>query len=99
MPCITSVSPHPDLDFHVDVTVHERDGRFMATADLGEDSWTWGVGDTAQEAVRAALQALGEPYASEMAARVITAEWRLLLGGGQELEGEDPLLGRAHTDH
>ncbi len=25
---------HPDLDFHVDVSVHERDGRFMATADL-----------------------------------------------------------------
>ena len=27
-----------------------------------------GVGDTPQEAVRAALEALGEPYASEMAA-------------------------------
>ena len=29
---------HPDLDFYVEVTVHERDGRFMATADLVKDS-------------------------------------------------------------
>ena len=58
---------HSDLDFWVDVTVHERDGRYMATADLGEDSRDIGVGDTPQEAVRAALKALGEPYASEMA--------------------------------
>ena len=39
----------------------------MATADLAEDSRDVGVGDTPQEAVRAALWALGEPYASEMA--------------------------------
>jgi len=61
---------HPDLDFWVDVTVHKRDGRYMATADLGEDSRDVGVGDTAQEAVRAALRCQGEPYASEMAAEV-----------------------------
>ena len=36
----------------------------MATAGLAEDSRDVGVGDTAQEAVRAALRALGEPYAS-----------------------------------
>ena len=30
---------YPDLDFSVEVTVHERDGRFMATADLGEETW------------------------------------------------------------
>jgi hypothetical protein len=29
---------HPDLDFYVDVTVHERDRCFMATADMAEDS-------------------------------------------------------------
>jgi len=61
---------HPRLDFWVTVEIHERDGRFMATADLGENSRDVGVGDTAEEAVRAALQALGEPYASEMAAGV-----------------------------
>ena len=49
------------------LTVHERDGRFMATADLGEDSRDVGLGETPQEAVRAALRSLGEPYASEMA--------------------------------
>ena len=57
---------HSDLDFCVDVTVHERDGRYMATADLGEDSRDVGVGDTPQEAVKAALSSLGEPCASEM---------------------------------
>ena len=39
----------------------------MATANLAEDSRDVGVGDTPQEAVRAALRSLGEPYASEMA--------------------------------
>ena len=58
---------HPDLDFWVDVTVYARDGRYMATADLAEDSRDIGVGDTPQAAVRAALEALGEPYATEMA--------------------------------
>ena len=45
---------HPDLDFYVDVTVHERNGRYMATADLGEDSRDVGVGDTPEEAVETA---------------------------------------------
>jgi hypothetical protein len=58
---------HPALDFWVDVTVYERDGRYMAAADLAEDSRDIGVGDTPQEAVKAALAALGEPYSSEMA--------------------------------
>jgi len=62
---------HPDLDFWVDVTVHERDGRYMATADLADDSRDVGVSDTPQEAVRAALRALDEPHASEMAAGAI----------------------------
>ena len=59
---------HLGLDFWVDVTVHERDGRYMATADLGEDSHDVGVRDTAQEAVEEALRGLGEPYVSEMVA-------------------------------
>jgi hypothetical protein len=49
---------HPAHTFWVDVTVHERDGRFMSTADLAEN--------TPQEAVRAALRALGEPYLGEL---------------------------------
>ena len=61
---------HPDLDFWVTVEIHERDGRYMATADLGGDSRDVGEGDTPQEAVRAALRSLGEPCASEMAAGV-----------------------------
>ncbi len=58
---------HPRLDFWVTVEVHERNGRYMATADLGEDSRDVGVGDTPHEAVKEALGSLGEPYASEMA--------------------------------
>jgi hypothetical protein len=42
----------------------------MATADLAEESLDVGIGDTPQEAVRAALRSLGEPYASEMPAGV-----------------------------
>jgi hypothetical protein len=42
---------HRGLDFWVTVEVWERDGRYMATADLGEDSRDVGVGDTPQEAV------------------------------------------------
>ena len=61
---------HPRLDFWVTVEIHERDGRYMATADLAEDSRDVGVGGTPQETVRAALRSLGEPYASEMAAGV-----------------------------
>jgi len=61
---------HPDLDFWAEFTVHERDGRYMATADLAEDSRDVGVGDTPQEAVRAALRSLGEPLAGELAAGV-----------------------------
>lgn len=41
---------HPQLDFWVTVEVWERDGRYMATADLAEDSRDVGVGDTPQEA-------------------------------------------------
>ena len=57
---------YPALDFYVDVTVHDRDGRSMATADLGDGSRDVGVGDTQRGAVNEALRSLGEPYASEM---------------------------------
>jgi hypothetical protein len=60
---------HPDLDFYVDVTVHERDVRYMATVDLAAYSRDVEDGDTPHEAVSATLEALGEPDASEMAAR------------------------------
>ena len=53
--------PPTRLDFWVTVEIHERDGRDMATTDLGEDSQDVGVGDTPQEAVPAALRGLGEP--------------------------------------
>jgi hypothetical protein len=52
----------------VTVEIWERDGRYMATADLRKGSRDLGLGDTPQAAVREALRALGEPYASEMAA-------------------------------
>jgi hypothetical protein len=42
---------HPRLDFWVAVEVWERDGRYTATADLGEDSRDVGVVDMPQEAV------------------------------------------------
>jgi hypothetical protein len=67
---------HPRLDFWVDVTIIERKGRDMAAADLGEDSRDIGVGDTPREAVRAALEVLGEPYASEMADGVEAVDGR-----------------------
>jgi hypothetical protein len=63
---------HPELDFWVDVTVHERDGRYMATADLAEDSRDVGVGNTPQEAVRAALG----PWASRTRPRWLRRELR-----------------------
>ena len=44
---------HPDLDLYVDVTVHERGGRNMATADLAEDSRDVGA------ALEGAITALG----------------------------------------
>ena len=67
MPVTDHLLTHPGLDFYVDVTIRERDGRYMATADLGEDPRDVGVGDTAEEAVAEALRSLGEPLVSEMA--------------------------------
>ena len=61
---------HPDLDFWVDVTIRERDGRHVATADLAEDSRDVGGGGTPQEAVRATLRSLGEPLTFDLHAVV-----------------------------
>ena len=57
---------HPHLDFRVTVEVWERDGRYMATADLGDDSRSVGVGDTLQEAVREPRRAVRERVAAEV---------------------------------
>ena len=58
---------HPRLDFWVDVRLLPFEGRWLATADLAEDRPDVGTGDTPREAIRNALRALGEPYATEMA--------------------------------
>ena len=57
---------HPDLAFHVDVTLTEHEGRWLAVAMLADEP-DIGTGDDPREALRAALAALGEPFASELA--------------------------------
>ncbi len=49
--------------------LREFDGRWLAVADLADEP-DIGTGMTAREAVEAALAALGEPFASEMAGEV-----------------------------
>jgi hypothetical protein len=68
---------HADLAFHIDVMLTEKDGRWLATAMLADEP-DIGVGDEPREALRmAALAALGEPWASELAVRA-----RLPMSGG-----------------
>ena len=57
---------HPDLFFHIDVTLTEHEGRWLATAMLADEP-DIGTGSDPREALRAALAALGEPYASDLA--------------------------------
>jgi hypothetical protein len=57
---------HPDLVFHVNVTLTEHEGRWLATA-LRADEPDIGTGSDPRKALRAALKALGEPYAADMA--------------------------------
>ena len=57
---------HPDLAFHIDVTLTEHEGRWLATAMLADEP-DIGTGSDPREALRAALAALGEPFASELA--------------------------------
>jgi len=61
---------HPQLDVWVTVEVKAQDGSYEATATVDEEPLGDGVGETLQEAVKAALATLGEPYASEIAASV-----------------------------
>jgi hypothetical protein len=57
---------HPELHSYVDVTLTEHEGRWLATAMLVDEPDV-GTGVDPREALRAALAARGEPYASEMA--------------------------------
>ncbi len=68
---------HPGLDFHVDVKLRPFEGRWLATADLAEDRPDVGSGDTPREAIRDALRALGEQYASDMGASAWLTKWPL----------------------
>lgn len=56
---------HQELDFWVDVRLREFGGRWLAVADLAGEP-DIGLGTSAEEAVRGALVALGEPFASQM---------------------------------
>ena len=58
---------HPDLVFCIDVTLTEHEGRWLATAMLAEQP-DIGTGHDPREALRAALAAPGEPFASELTA-------------------------------
>ena len=58
---------HPDLDFYVDVTLAEIEGRWLAVAMLADEP-DIGAGHEPRVALRSALAALGEQYATEMAA-------------------------------
>jgi hypothetical protein len=58
---------HPDLAFHVDVTLTEKDGRWLAVAMLADEP-DIGTGSDPRSALHAALEALGEPYASDLTA-------------------------------
>jgi hypothetical protein len=60
---------HPELGFWVDVRLRECDGRWLAVADLADEP-DIGLGASAAEAVRGALDALGTRYAAAMAKQV-----------------------------
>ena len=62
---------HPQLDVWVTVeSAKAEGGGYEVTATVDGEPLGEGVGDTRQEAVKAALEPLGEPYASDMAATV-----------------------------
>ncbi len=61
----------PRLDVWVTVEINELPaGGYEALATVDDEPFGEGVGDTQQEAVEAALEPLGEPYASDMADNV-----------------------------
>ena len=55
------------LDYWVTVELRGQDKEYAATATIDDEPPGTGIGDTVQEAVEAALDALDVPYASEMA--------------------------------
>ena len=57
---------HPELDFWADVRLREFDGKWLVVADLADEPDV-GTGLEPRTAIRGALAALREPYASEMA--------------------------------
>ena len=67
-PSPPSASATPASPSSSTVTLTEKDGRWLALAMLADEP-DIGVSDEPREALRAALAALGEPWASEMAAR------------------------------
>jgi len=61
----------PRVDYWVRVEISELvDGHYEATATIDGEPLGEGTGGTQREAVRAALESLGEPYASDMADNV-----------------------------
>ena len=67
---------HPDLVFHVDVTLTEHGGRWLAVAMLADEP-DIGTRTDPREALRAALAALDEPFASELARDAVVMTWRV----------------------
>jgi hypothetical protein len=59
---------HPKLDFWIDVRLREFDGRWLAVADLA-DTPELGMGMTAADALRSALNRLGPTLARQLANR------------------------------
>ena len=57
---------HPDLAFHVEVTLTEKDGRWLAVAMLAEEPYI-GTGSDPRQALRDAVKGLGEPIAWDLA--------------------------------
>ncbi len=60
---------HPELDLWVDVDLRQREGLWVAVADLAGEPDT-GTGARPQDAARRALAALGSRRAREMTATV-----------------------------
>lgn len=58
---------HPELDFWVDVRLHEFDGRWLAVADLAGEP-DLGMAQEPREALRHALTSLGTRLSRELAA-------------------------------
>ena len=61
---------HPGLDFGIDIRLRRVEGRWLATADLGDDRSPVGSGASRRQAIRSALSPLGQPHATGMAAGI-----------------------------